>query len=101
MFMDQVSMMLITIPLFMPIAKSFGFDPVWFGLILLLAYEIGFTTPPFGMLLFVALGSAPKGTTLRTMAVSAAPYIGLTLVLILLIVIFPPLALWLPGQIMR
>jgi tripartite ATP-independent transporter DctM subunit len=101
MFMDQVSMMLITIPLFMPIAKSFGFDPVWFGLILLLAYEIGFTTPPFGMLLYVALGSAPKGTTLRTMAVSAAPYVGLTLVLIMMIVAYPPLALWLPGLIVR
>jgi TRAP-type mannitol/chloroaromatic compound transport system permease large subunit len=53
------------------------------------------------MLLYVALGSAPKGTTLRTMAVSAAPYVGLTLVLILLIVLFPPLALWLPSQIVR
>jgi TRAP-type C4-dicarboxylate transport system permease large subunit len=56
MFMDQVSMMLITLPLFMPIAKTYGFDPVWFGLILLLAYEIGFTTPPFGMLLYIVLG---------------------------------------------
>ncbi|GGE22820.1 TRAP transporter, DctM subunit [Gemmobacter megaterium] len=101
MFMDQVSMMLITIPLFMPIANSFGFDPVWFGLILLLAYEIGFTTPPFGMLLYVALGSAPRGTTLRTMAVSAAPYVGLTLLLIVIVVAFPPLALWLPGLMGR
>ena len=101
MFMDQVSMMLITIPLFMPIAMQFGFDPVWFGLILLLAYEIGFTTPPFGLLLFVALGSAPPGTTLRTMAFSAAPYIGLTLMLIGLVVAFPALALWLPGLMGR
>lgn len=101
MFMDQVSMMLITIPLFMPIAKTFGFDPVWFGLILLLAYEIGFTTPPFGMLLYVALGSAPKGTTLRMMAAAAAPYVGLTLVLIAIIVVFPPLALWLPNLMGR
>jgi TRAP-type C4-dicarboxylate transport system permease large subunit len=101
MFMDQVSMMLITIPLFMPIAASYGFDPVWFGLILLLAYEVGFTTPPFGMLLYVALGSAPSGTTLRTMALAAAPYVGLTLVLIAIIVVFPPLALWLPGMMGR
>ena len=101
MFMDQVSMMLITIPLFMPIAKQFGFDPVWFGLILLLAYEIGFTTPPFGMLLYVVLGLAPRGTSLRTMAFAAAPYVGLTLLLIVFVVAFPPLALWLPSLMGR
>nr|WP_209942985.1 TRAP transporter large permease subunit [Rhizobium halophytocola] len=101
MFMDQVSMMLITLPLFMPIAAQYGFENVWFGLLLLLAYEVGFTTPPFGMLLFVMLGVAPKGTSLKTMALAAAPYIGLTLFTILLIVIFPQLALFLPSLIQR
>lgn len=96
MFMDQLSMMLITLPIFFPIANSLGFDPVWFGLILLLAYEIGFTTPPFGLLLFVMLGVAPKGTTLRTVSLAALPYILCTIGLIVLIVVFPPLALWLP-----
>lgn len=101
MFMDQVSMMLITIPLFMPLAKQFGFDPVWFGLMLLLAYEIGFTTPPFGMLLFVVMGVAPKGTTLRMMAMAAAPYILITIGLIVIIAMVPQLALWLPGMMGR
>lgn len=101
MFMDQVSMMLITIPLFMPIAKSFGFDPVWFALMLLLAYEVGFTTPPFGLLLYIMLGVAPKGTTLTTVALSAAPYVGLTLLLIAIIAMAPPVAMWLPGLMGR
>lgn len=101
MFMDQVSMMLITIPLFMPIALQLGFDPIWFGLMLLLAYEVGFTTPPFGLLLFVVLGVAPKGTKLMTMAIAAAPYVGLTLLLIMLVALFPPLALWLPSMMGR
>ena len=101
MFMDQVSMMLITIPLFMPLAKQFGFDPVWFGLMLLLAYEVGFTTPPFGMLLFVVLGVAPRETTLRTMAMAAAPYVGLTIVLIAIVAAVPQLALWLPSMMGR
>lgn len=101
MFMDQVSMMLITIPLFMPVASQFGFDPVWFGLMLLLAYEIGFTTPPFGLLLFVVLGVAPKGTSLTTMAYAAAPYVCVTLTLILLVAMFPQLALWLPSLMER
>jgi tripartite ATP-independent transporter DctM subunit len=96
MFMDQLSMMLITLPIFIPIANSLGFDPVWFGLILLLSYEIGFTTPPFGLLLFVMIGVAPKGTTLGTVSLAALPYILCTIGLVVLIVIFPPLALWLP-----
>ena len=97
MFMDQVSMMLITLPIFMPIAHQMGFDPVWLGIILLLSYEIGFTTPPFGLLLFIMLGVAPQGTTLKTVAMSAAPYIAATLLLVVLIVMFPKIALWLPS----
>lgn len=96
MFMDQLSMMLITLPIYIPIAKSFGFDLVWFGLILLLSYEIGFTTPPFGLLLFVMLGLAPKGTTLGTVAYAALPYISCTILLVILIAIFPQIALVLP-----
>ncbi len=98
MFMDQLSMMLITLPIFIPIAKSLGFDPVWFGLILLLSYEIGFTTPPFGLLLFVMLGVAPKGTTLGTVAMAALPYILCTILLVALIVAFPSIALLLPRM---
>ncbi len=97
MFMDQVSMMLITLPIFMPLATSLQLDTVWFGLILLLMFEVGFTTPPFGMLLFIMLGIAPKGTTLRTVAMAGAPYIACTVLLVLLIIAFPRIALWLPG----
>jgi TRAP-type C4-dicarboxylate transport system permease large subunit len=96
MFMDQLSMMMITLPIFIPIAQSLHFDLVWFGLILLLSYEIGFTTPPFGLLLFVMLGVAPKGTTLGTVSRAALPYILCTMLLVVLIAFFPPLALWLP-----
>ena len=99
MFMDQVSMMLITLPIYMPLARQLGFDPVWFGLILLLVYEIGFTTPPFGMLLFVMMGIAPKGTTLRTVALAALPFILCTLTLVGLIIAWPSLALWLPRML--
>jgi tripartite ATP-independent transporter DctM subunit len=99
MFMDQVSMMLITLPIFMPIAAQLNLDLVWLGMILLLAYEVGFTTPPFGMLLFIMLGVAPRGTTLKTVIFAAAPYILLTLVLIFLIVAFPQIALFLPSML--
>lgn len=97
MFMDQVSMMLITLPIFVPLAISLHFDMVWFGLIFLLALEIGFTTPPFGMLLFIMLGIAPKGTSLRTVSLAAMPYIACTILLVALIITFPGIALWLPS----
>jgi tripartite ATP-independent transporter DctM subunit len=95
-FMDQLSMMLLTSPIFFPLAQTLGFDLIWFGLIMLLALEVGYTTPPFGLLLFVMKGVAPPGTTMRDIYLAAAPFISCVLVLIGLIIAFPPLATWLP-----
>ena len=97
MFMDQVSMMLITVPIFFPLAQTLQFDLVWFGLVMLLALEISLTTPPFGLLLFVMIGVAPQGTTLWQVAMAAAPYIGCALIVLVLLILFPGLALYLPG----
>jgi tripartite ATP-independent transporter DctM subunit len=97
MFMEQISMMLLTVPIFFPLAVTLNFDPIWFGLIMLLALEISFTTPPFGLLLFVMKGVAPKGTTMRVIYTSAFPFIGCSLLLVALLIAFPQLALWLPS----
>ncbi|MCY4551459.1 MAG: TRAP transporter large permease [Defluviicoccus sp.] len=97
MFMDQVSMMLITVPIFFPLAQTLEFDLVWFGLVMLLALEISLTTPPFGLLLFVMMGVAPQGTTLWQVAMAAAPYIGCALIVLVLLILFPGLALYLPS----
>ena len=97
MFMEQISMMLLTVPIFFPLALSLGFDPIWFGLIMLLALEISFTTPPFGLLLFVMKGVAPPDSTMRDIYMSAIPFILCSLCLVALLILFPPLALWLPG----
>lgn len=96
-FMDQLSMMLLTAPIFFPLAKALGFDLTWFGLIMLLALEIGYTTPPFGLLLFVMKGVSPPGTTMRDIYVAGMPFIACVLVLIGLIIAFPALATWLPS----
>ena len=97
MFLDQISQMMLTIPIFMPIAINAGFDPVWFGIVVLLAMEISLLTPPFGLLLFVMMGAAPKGTTMTMIVKSALPYMGCALLLLLLLVIWPEIALWLPS----
>jgi tripartite ATP-independent transporter DctM subunit len=98
MFMEQISIMLLTVPIFFPLALTLEFDPIWFGLIMLLALEISFTTPPFGLLLFVMKGVSPPGTTMREIYTSAFPFIGCSLLLVMLLVAFPQLALWLPGR---
>ena len=101
MFMDQVSMMLLTVPIFFPLAEMLQFDVIWFGLIMLLALEISLTTPPFGLLLFVMMGVAPEGTTLWQVAKAAAPYIGCALIVLVLLIIFPELGTYLPNLMVK
>ncbi|MEM9061257.1 MAG: TRAP transporter large permease [Pseudomonadota bacterium] len=97
MFMDQLSMMLLTVPIFFPLAQTLGFDLIWFAVIVLLALEISFTTPPFGLLLFVMKGVAPPDTKMRDIYISALPFIGCSILLVILMIFFPGIALWLPG----
>jgi tripartite ATP-independent transporter DctM subunit len=96
-FMDPLSKMLLTAPIFFPLAKTLGFDLTWFGLIMLLALEMGYTMPPFGLLLFVMKGVSPPGTTMRDIYLAGMPFIGCVMILILVIIFFPPLATWLPS----
>ena len=96
---DASSILMLTIPVFIPLAQALNFDLVWFGIILLMGIEMSGTTPPFGMLLFVMLGVAPPGTTLWQAARAAAPFLICDLILVGLLVIFPSLALYLPKLI--
>jgi tripartite ATP-independent transporter DctM subunit len=97
MFMDQLSMMLLTVPIFFPLANTLGFDLIWFGVIVLLALEISFTTPPFGLLLFVMKGVSSPGTTMRDIYVAAMPFMACAILLVFLLILFPGIALWLPS----
>jgi TRAP-type C4-dicarboxylate transport system permease large subunit len=97
MFMDATSMMLITVPIFFPLAHAMGFDLIWYGLFVLITIEMAGTTPPFGLLLYVMLGVAPKGTTLIQVAKAAFPFLICDTILILILIAAPGLALWLPS----
>lgn len=97
MFMDQLSIMMLTLPIFIPLITSLQFDPVWFGVIMLIALEMSLITPPFGLLLFVMVGVGPPGTRIGEVVYAALPYLACTLLLVLLLVLFPGLALWLPN----
>ena len=94
-FMDQVSMMMITAPLFMPVVESLGFELVWFGVLMLMCLEISLATPPFGLLLFVAKGASPQ-TSMREIIVSVVPFIVIAMAVVGLLIAFPALTLLLP-----
>jgi tripartite ATP-independent transporter DctM subunit len=96
-FMSIVPVMMITLPIFMPIVLRLGFDPVWFGLIMLINLEMSTTTPPFGMLLYVMKGSAPQGTTMKDVIFGALPFLFCDLVAIIIFMFFPSVVLWLPS----
>lgn len=88
-FIDQTSIMMITLPFYMPILRGLGVDLVWFGILYLLCMQIGLLTPPFGLLLFVLKGVAPPGITVGMIYRAAIPYVWLTMLMMLLIFIFP------------
>lgn len=96
-FMESVSIMMICLPVFMPIASTLGLDPVWFGILVLINLEMGQITPPFGMLLFVMNGVTDHEVTFKDICWAAFPYIIFNIVVIAIIMTWPNVALWLPG----
>lgn len=100
-FIDQVSMMLICLPFFIPLVETYGFDPVWFGVLFLMCMQLGLLTPPFGMLLFTMKSVAPKSISMREVYGAVAPYVGMGLAALALVMLFPVLATWLPKLLIR
>ncbi len=96
-FVDQVSMVMITLPFFIPLAQTVDVDLLWFGVLMLIAMEISFTTPPFGLLIYVMKGVAPPSITLKQVYMAALPFIVLEIVVLGLLIWFPSLATWLPA----
>lgn len=94
MFMNSLSIMMITLPIYMPIINVLGFDPVWFGVMYLINIETGSFTPPFGLALFVMKGVAPPDTKMVDIWLASIPYVLLNLFTILVIYLFPKIALW-------
>ena len=98
-FMEEVSTMMITLPIFMPIVKALHFDGVWFGLLTLINMEIGMKSPPFAMLLFVMQGVAPKGTTHMDVFRAVIPFLLLDCLVMVIIFFVPSIATYIPNLI--
>ncbi len=96
-FMDQISMILLTLPFFLPISETLGIHPTWLMVMMLIAMEISLLTPPFGLLLFVMRGVAPKNIGLGQIYAAAVPFVLIELAVMIALAIFPTAALWLPS----
>jgi tripartite ATP-independent transporter DctM subunit len=100
-FIDQVSMMLICLPFFMPLVAVYGFDPVWFGVLFLICMQLGLLTPPFGMLLFTMKSVAPKEIEMRQVWHAVTPYVVMGLIALVAVMLYPPLATGLPKVLFK
>ena len=96
-FVDQVSMMLITLPFFMPLVQRYGIEPIWFGVLFLICMQLGLLTPPFGLLLFTMKGVAPPSITMNQIYMASLPYIAMSVIVLALIFFIPAVATWLPA----
>ena len=95
--LEELSVMIILLPILFPLVTGLGFDPIWFGVIMIVWLEIGLITPPVGLNLFV-IQNLMRGTTARDITLGTTPYVVLMIVLVVLLFLFPELALWLPRQ---
>ena len=96
MFLDDTAMLIIVAPLYIPLVKALGFDPIWYGVLYTITCQIAYMTPPFGYNLFLMKAMAPKGVTLNDIYASIVPMVIIMLVGLVLVMLFPDIAMFLP-----
>ena len=97
-FLDDTAMLVIVAPLYIPLVKVLGFDLIWYGVLYTITSQIAYMTPPFGYNLFLMRAMAPPEISLKDIYVSIIPFVGVMLVALALVMVFPQIALWLPNQ---
>ena len=98
MFVESISMILMTLPVVYPVVMALGLDPIWFGIYLVTMVEVGLITPPVGMVLFVLRGVSGK-VPLKDIAIGALPFVGIILLFVAIMFIFPGIIGWLPSKV--
>jgi tripartite ATP-independent transporter DctM subunit len=97
MFVESISMMMMTLPVTYPVAMALGFDPIWFGIYLVIMIEVGLITPPVGIVLFILRGVSGD-VPLKEIAYGTMPFIGIIMAFVAVIYAFPELVAWLPSR---
>lgn len=99
--LDSFGIIMITAPLYIPIIKGLGFDPIWFGILYVMNIQMAFLTPPYGICLFYMKAVVPKEVTMLDIYRSIIPFVGLQALGLILVMIFPQIAMWLPGTMIK
>lgn len=97
---DEFIIVLMCAPIFTPIAVSLGYDPIWFGILMILNIEIAVQTPPYGFALFYLKGIAPPGITMLDIYKSITPFVMIKFLVLVIVMLFPELVTWLPNKMM-
>jgi tripartite ATP-independent transporter DctM subunit len=100
MFLDPVSILFVTVPIFQPVMESLGYDTIWYGIICVQMVELSLITPPVGLNCFLVKAICPPEISLNDIFIGAAPYFVLEVIVVILLVTFPEIALWLPGKML-
>jgi len=98
---DEFIIVLMCAPIFTPVAVSLGYDPIWFGVLMILNIVIAVQTPPYGFALFYLKGIAPKGVTMMDLYKSVTPFILVQFTVLVICMLFPELVTWLPNKVMN
>jgi len=96
-FLDEITQVMITVPIFLPIIIQLGYDPVWFGVLFMTVVQVGYLTPPFGFCLFYMKGVAPPEVSMADIYRSISPMVLIQLVVVIFILVFPEVVMWLPN----
>jgi tripartite ATP-independent transporter DctM subunit len=100
MFLDDTAMLIIVAPLFVPLVIALGFNPIWYGVLYTITCQIAYMTPPFGYNLFLMKAMAPPEISTKDIYRSIIPFVGIMIVGLIIVSVFPEIALWLPETVM-
>ena len=95
--MDAMAMVILTIPIIFPVITALGFDPIWFGVIIVMTVELGLIHPPVGMNVFV-IKSVVRDVKISTVFLGVMPFVVTDLVRLAILIAFPILSIWLPSH---
>jgi TRAP-type mannitol/chloroaromatic compound transport system permease large subunit len=98
MFLDYTAMLVIVAPLYIPLVKALGFYLIWYGVLYTITCQIAYMTPPFGYNLFLMRAMAPPEVTLGDIYRSIIPFVGVMVLALVMVMVFPQIALWLPQH---
>ena len=100
-FMDDFALLFLTMPIYIPLIKNLGFDPIWFGVLILINMQCALLTPPYGFNLFYMRAITPPHISTFTIYRGVLPFIGLQVLCLVLVMVFPEIATWLPQLLVK